>query len=101
MRVTRAEALYIDRKRRGETQEDAARRHGVRLATYLAWERGTSVCPVLPRAVRDIDKFVLLRRRAGVTQQQLAGQIGCSVTWLSLMERGLAPQRLLEEYWCE
>ena len=45
------------------------------------------------------EHLVILRRRAGFTQPQLAAYLKCTVQWLSMMERGQAPTALLERYW--
>ena len=100
MPYTKAEKLFIDRRRRGHTQEVAAKRYRVTLTRYLSWERGDTPCPYHPKlTVRKHEHFVIMRRRAGLTQPQLAAELGCTVQWMSRIERGIAPHGLLERYW--
>jgi hypothetical protein len=42
---------------------------------------------------------LLLRRRAGYTQDRVATDIGCCRWWMNQMERGLVPCNQLVEYW--
>lgn len=43
--------------------------------------------------------YVVMRRREGMTQRQLANELGVSRQWVNLMENGLESDDLLDEYW--
>lgn len=43
----------------------------------------------------------ILRRRAGLTQREVAAQLGRSTRWVTMMEIGEAPIRELWEFWRE
>ena len=103
MDITRAERLLLDRRRRGEDQAAAARRLGVGIVLYKDWERGRRRFPrrVALGKLRRWEELMLLRRRAGLTQGELASALGCTRRWVVLMESGRAPIRVLEEYWSE
>lgn len=45
------------------------------------------------------ERYWLLRRRAGLTQAEVASDLGVSRLWVCRMERGGAPADRLREYW--
>lgn len=102
------EILYLYRKRNRLRQVDAAKDFGISPKIYRGWESGRRVPPdeVLVTARESISKtlytkeeFVILRRRAGLSQKDLAQKLKCSRPWLSLMENGqFNPTRLIK-YW--
>lgn len=97
---TNAQRLIIQRRRRGETQAEAAKRYNVSSRTYQSWEYGERKAPlVMLDSLTKPELFFLLRRDAGLTQMQLATRIGVSELWLNLMENGKAPIGRLEQYW--
>jgi DNA-binding XRE family transcriptional regulator len=105
LRITRSERLFIERRRLGESQEQAAWRHGISLNIYEQMERGQRAIPndLMPR-IGDSEvheRCVVLRRRAQLTQDDVAQSVGCSVRWIQLMERGERPCALLREFWGE
>ena len=82
-------------------KEQAAARCGTSLSRYVAWERGEQAVPHVPKVgkMKRHERFTLLRRRAGVTQRDIAVSLGCSRRWVTMMEKGRVPSRQLEEYW--
>lgn len=99
--LSAGETLIIDRRRRGESQADAARRHRVSSYRYRRWEDDDD--PDAPRVeletIEEYEAFHVLRRRAGMLIEDLAAEIGCSRWWVTQMERGQAPCGRLKDYW--
>lgn len=107
MSITQAERLYFDRRRQGETQKAAAEQYGISYRKYLRCERGLDALsrwgiqpPPLGR-LRPHERCILARRRAGLTQEQIAKAIGRCRRLVIMMERGEIPCTKLEEYWSE
>lgn len=104
MRLTDGEKFYIYRRRVGWSQVEAARRFGTGTAdAYRAlesgqWRVGWRKVPVV-QAVTALEKCVLMRRRAGMTQRALAEAIGRSRCWVNQAERGLVNGKRLKQYW--
>lgn len=103
MRTTNAERILIDRRRRNETQVDAAERYGIPLSVYLAIERKKRLCfiTVDPMKLKPREVCLLTRRRFRLSQAEVAKDLGCCRRWVVMMERGEAPCKELEEYWSE
>lgn len=104
--LTTAERLVIDRRRRDETQAQAAARHGVSIGRYAAWEAETVIVPADVRAdvgrlgqVRPFERCLIMRRRRGWTIPQVARAVGRSPYWVQEMEAGRAPVTDLLSYW--
>lgn len=99
--ITAGERMYVVRRRRGWTQSKAARMCGTYRSQYQLWEADAEDgAPDTPVGCLSTEEMtLLLRRRAGLTQQQLADAIGCSRQWLVMMERGLAPIDTLTTFW--
>lgn len=93
-----AETLLVQRRRAGLRQVQAAKRFGVSVQTYRRWETGEldpSGVASWPREFRGLpgglkarEKMLILRRRAGKTQAQLAEKLGVSQIQVHAMERG-------------
>ena len=101
-KLTRAEKLLIQRRRVGETQAQAAARHGVSYTRYSAWERGkeTSGLPnVTIGKLKPHEYCLLYRQRCNFTQERVANEMGICRWWLNKMETGAAPCGDLIEYW--
>ncbi len=102
--LTAGERLLLERRRNGETQAQAARRHGVSRYCYRAWE-DDSVSTGQPRpALRRLQPYeicYLLRRRNGQSLADFAADAGISPWWVTQMESGRAPLQRLQEYWQE
>ncbi len=103
MDLTPAERILIDRRRRKETQHEAAKRYAVCLTTYTQWERGEVPCPHKPPLyqLRAHERCLIQRRRSQITQAEIADKLGRSRRWVTLMERGAVPSMELEEFWGE
>lgn len=106
-RLSDGERLLIDRRRHGETQAQAAGRHGLRPFLYGQCERdsapaGTKISvptdkSLLPLATHE--RCMLYRRRAGYTQARVARELKVCRWWLNQMERGVVPCDDLICYW--
>lgn len=94
IKPTASERLLIYRRRQGRTQAQEALRRGVPTSAYIKWEKGLNriSCPnesVHP--LQDFEKCMLLRKRLGISQKELADILGRSRWWTAQMERGMAP----------
>lgn len=100
-KLTPAECLLIDRRRRNETQAQAAQRMNISQNRYSFWERGLAQPDTYPKIKKlgDHEVCFLYRRRAGFTQIRVAKEIGCCKEWVKRMEQGNAPVGALIEYW--
>lgn len=102
-RLTRGERLLLKRLRLGEDQRQAADRLGLHSKVYRALELGRSSTnkvklPTINR-VKPHERCMLYRRRANMSQGQIANKYGCSRYWLSLMELGKRPCEKLIWFW--
>ncbi len=88
-RLTAGERLMIDRRRRGETQAAAAKRHNVSRGHYASWELGRQDPPsVALRPALRLGEWCLVRRhRLGLTQAQLGERVGLCRLTIKRMER--------------
>lgn len=98
--LTNSERMLLARRRSGTTQRAAARKRGVSLHTYRAWEGGATSCPAtsLPD-LREHEYYFVLRRRCSMSVQQLADELDVTRWWLIRMEKGKAPVKRLRQYW--
>jgi DNA-binding transcriptional regulator YiaG len=99
---TRGESLLIWRRRAGLTQVQAAEVYGVSVDTYGDWETDARKANQPRRVLGQLkahEASVIMRRRANLTQQQLAARLACSPLWVVRMEGGKAPADRLREYW--
>lgn len=104
--ATYGEALAVDRRRRDETQAQAAERLGITVYAYRkaeasAHRNGSSdSLPVVDvEPLHPGEQCRILRRRAGLTLDQLAERMGCTAWWIAQMEHGKAPVDRLVEHW--
>lgn len=101
--LTPGERLRIERRRGGWTQPEAAQYYGMPHGAYKLAERDEpqawDIPPIILRGIVDHEYCTVLRKREGLTQQQLADRIGVSKWWVCLMERGDAPVDTLLRYW--
>ncbi len=99
-KLTIGERLLIDRRRRGETQREAALRNAIAPYTYGQWERDEEIGPeVKVGSLETYERCLLYRRRSSVYQFQVANALKRSRFWINLMERGEAPCDELLWYW--
>lgn len=98
---TRGESLFIQRRRKDQTQVEAAADYNVSADTYREWEadRGENVPRAVLGQLKPHEMCVLMRRRAKLTQKQLAGKVGCTRLWVIQMENGEASPDRLVAYW--
>lgn len=100
--LTPSERILLHRRRRAESQHDAAADYGVTLYRYRQWESGEEKPPsialgkVLPHEV-----CFLRRRRAGISLKDLADRLGVCRWWLCKMEYGNANADRLVAYWSQ
>lgn len=64
----------------------------------LAWDSPKLILPVEDR-LRPHESCLLLRRRARMTQAELAKRMGRCRHWVNLMERGLVEHDELVTFW--
>jgi DNA-binding XRE family transcriptional regulator len=100
-RLTCGEQLLIDRRRRGETQEEAADRYGVSRFCYGNWERDCDdgAPKVKVKALQGYERCLLYRHRCEMTQSKVATDIKRSRHWVNSMECGKVPCDELIWYW--
>jgi len=103
-RLSNREKLLIDRLRKGETQFDTAIRLGTTEFIYGQVERGYDLVDWEFKAANvgnlaPHERCALHRRRASMTQQALAYEVGRSRSWVILMEQGVKDCGDLLLYW--
>lgn len=101
VRLTTGERLLVDRRRREETQGEAAARHGVGRAVYGRWERSNDRDVPAPKVGRlsPNERCLLYRRRADKTQAEVAKDLGCCRWAVNQMERNGGACDTLLWYW--
>ena len=103
LKPTHGELLLVWRKREEKSQSELAAQFRVTRNCWGRWERGTNVpgvsAPIEFKDVAEHEKCMLLRRREGITQGDLAKTIGVSRWWLNQMESGKADPARLITYW--
>lgn len=92
--LTRGERFLIDRHRRGENQAATAARYNVSRFVYGQWERDIVEGPeirmlYLTGSLQGHERCLLYRRRAKVTQGQVARKLKRCRWWVNMMERGV------------
>ena len=100
-KVEPREYLFIDRIKRKLNQTQYASRMGCTRHQYSEIELGLRL-PwfwVEKLILTEVEKCILLRRREGLKQGQLANIIGITRTWVRLMETGGRNPARLIEYW--
>lgn len=102
--MTVGERLLIARRRSGESQETIARRLGMTRNVYGRVERddedihsGISLPELGELSQEEI--CILLRRRAGLTQEECAEKIGVTRFWFNQMETGKVSSSDLVKFW--
>lgn len=101
--LTSSEQLLLWRRRKEWKQGHAAAYYGVSPFIYKITEsgrtKGFNIGNLPLGEIKDYEKCLILRRRAKLTQREIANQIGCSVYWLRLQETGCVAAPKLIEYW--
>lgn len=99
--LTRGERMLVSRRRKAESQIDAAARYNVSLYAYRQWETEALECPhaLSIGKLKPFEQCFLLRRRKGVTAGTLARKLGLSRWWLCQMERGDVDAARLVKFW--
>jgi transcriptional regulator with XRE-family HTH domain len=95
------ERLYIHRKAIGTTQRRMAEVLGMTINFYANLELGIIHREnELPNyEISKLEECILLRRRKGWFQGQLAKELGVSRTWVNRMETGKEDPEPLFKYW--
>lgn len=104
--LTYGERLLLQRRRRGQSQRQAASAYGVTRYRYRAWElddNGKETGPLPPRAplgrMHPHEACFILRRRKGLSVERLARRLRVTPEWLTQMEHGAAPVDRLARFW--
>lgn len=102
--LTIGERLLIARRRQGESQEAAGRRYGMHRNFYGRVERDADRAPaaVTPPELgilTEDERCLILRRRAGRTQEDCAQEIGVTRFWFNQMETGRVSSETLARFW--
>jgi len=95
------EFLFIDRITRKLNQTKYASKHGCTRHEYSEIELGLKLPNfwVEKLNLTEVEKCILLRRRKGLKQGQLAEILDVSRNWIRLMETGGRNPARLIEYW--
>jgi DNA-binding XRE family transcriptional regulator len=101
--LTLGEKLKIDRRRRGESQKEAAKRWEVTLYRYRQIEtdeisKHPGIRPAL-RVIRPHERCYILRMREDVSVAVMAKRLGVSEWWFIQMEHGREDAGKLVEHW--
>lgn len=102
--LTLGETLLISRRRSNESQETIARRLGMTRNVYGRVERDDEdvpsgiALPELGELTQD-EVCLILRRRAGLTQEECADKIGVTRFWFNQMETGKVSVSDLVKFW--
>jgi len=103
MKLTNAEKWLLDRRRSSCSQRQYALAWGLSLRDYQRVEAGEKILPrsAVPRvtALRGSERCLIMRLRAGWTQQRVAQEAGWCRRWVMLMETGRAPCHELIAFW--
>lgn len=97
------EKFLVDRRRRGETQTEAAARLGIPVRRVRRWETGNDADapPIQIRTILPHEACLVLRRREGRTIEDVAADAGISAWWVCQIEQGEAPAKRLVRYWTQ
>ena len=98
--LTNGERLFVWRRRKELDQVAAAKEWGVSPTTYRRWEADeANPKPVPLGKLQTCEGLTIMRRRRGITQEELAQRVGVSRHWLRLMENGSENCERLTEWW--
>ena len=100
MQIEPFEYLYAWRKRLKINQVEMAEKLGIDRHELSEIELGKSiVIGPIDITLTEVEKCILLRRRKGWKQGQLADILGVTRTWIRYMETGGRNPARLIEYW--
>ena len=98
--LTKGERLLIDRRRRGESQAEAAERLGLSVYAYRRFEEDVAEGPTADVEALELGEACYLeRRREGLPASWVAERVGVSRWWLTQMERGREDADRLGAWW--
>lgn len=95
--------LEIIRRRTKQTRKQTAQALQVSASTVYNWEKGKTKAKItlnenLPE-LTELEQFYLHRKIAGLTQAQVAKDLGVSRYWVILMEQGKVDGERLRKHW--
>lgn len=104
IRLSHAEKLIVLRNRLGLSQRQMAFEEDVSLRRLQRMEAGEAPLTPSLRAtsvadLRGHERCLIMRLRAGWTQQRVAQEAGWCRRWVMLMETGRAPCHELISFW--
>lgn len=104
--LTTGEHLYLWRRRKELSQNAAGqklhlpRNHFASIERdELEWPRARKSLPTLVLPLSDQELCVVHRKRSGMTQRQVAKEIGISRYWVNCLEQGHGDITELARYW--
>jgi transcriptional regulator with XRE-family HTH domain len=103
MQLTEGESLLICRRRERLSQKQAAIVLMLDRYRYGKFERG-QICFDLkelaqPENIKDHERCLVFRKRAGLTQSEVASSLGQSRYWINQKEMGRVDCTDLLEFW--
>ncbi len=101
LKLSAGEKLLLDRRRRGETQRDAAEAYAVTLYQFRRWElgEGEGVPDVSLGDLEPHEICFIYRQRDGMSLEDLGAMINRTPCWISQIEKGDQPVDVVEHYW--
>lgn len=101
--LTKGMKLRVERRRRKQTQQQAAKRHKVHVSIYRAWEKDDDAekkAPSVPLGKLQVHEQCWIRRQLKhFTIEDLSRKMKKCRWWIIQMERGDAPVQSLKDYW--
>jgi DNA-binding transcriptional regulator YiaG len=77
-----------------------AEQEGVPVSRYVKWESGIETPDSAPVGrLKDNERCVIMRRRVGTTQDEIASALNRCRRWVQMMELGRVPCDDLLWYW--
>ncbi len=105
LKLERYEAFIINRKRQNLKRKQIAKLAGITTSGYTSLEKeqyNKNYKHILTPIIKDLteaEELTILRKRHGITQEQLAEEVGCTRLWVNKMEKGLVNTFLLRRFW--
>ena len=98
IQITTGEKLFVERRRAGRSQAQQAKKLKVNIKVYCQLERQAEGREI----VKDLtvaEACTLLRRRNGLTQANVALDMGVTRFWVRRMELGISTVKRLQDFW--